>query len=34
MRNNEYLEKVQRAIDQIAQGGGTLRDINEVSEDE
>ena len=33
-RNSEYLEKVQRAMTQIAQGGGTVRDIIEVSENE
>ena len=31
-QNTEYLNKVQRAIDQITQGGGTVRDIIEVSE--
>ena len=31
-QNEAYLNKVQRAIDQIEQGGGTVRDIIEVSE--
>ena len=31
-QNTEYLNKVQRAIDQIAQGHGVIRDIIEVSE--
>ena len=31
-QNEAFLNKVQRAIDQIEQGGGTVRDIIEVSE--
>ena len=31
-KNEEFLNKVQRAIDQIEQGGGTVRDIIEVPE--
>lgn len=34
LRNSEYLDKVQRAIDQIEQGKGVIRDIIEVSEDD
>jgi len=33
-RNTAYLEKIQRGIDQCAQGRGLRRDIIEVSEDE
>ena len=33
LRNAEYLNRVQRAIDQIAQGKGTVREIIEVYDD-
>jgi len=33
-RNSAYLDKIQRGIDQCAEGRGLIRDIIEVSEDE
>ena len=33
-RNSAYLDKIQRGIDQCAEGRGLVRDIIEVSEDE
>ena len=33
-RNSEYLDKIQRGIDQCAEGRGLIRDIIEVFEDE
>jgi hypothetical protein len=33
-RNAEYLAKIQRSIEQIAEGRGVVRDIVEVSDDD
>ena len=33
-RNLAYLDKIQRGIDQCAEGRGLVRDITEVSDDE
>ena len=34
LRNTAYLDKIQRGIDQCAEGRGLMRDIIEVSDDE
>ena len=33
VRNAEYLEKIQRSIDQIAEGRGVVRELIEVLDD-
>jgi hypothetical protein len=33
-QNREYLERVQGAIDRVAAGGGTIRELIEVEDDD